>query len=103
MDQIEEVSPDLQSVKGENAIIVRLKDGFKETKIILTNQVCYSHTNDLWFSKRTKKIESCVSSLFWFFLLLNSQPIMSLKLYQYVNCLGRDFTKRMAHVSSNSP
>lgn len=39
MDQIEEVSPDLQSVKGENAIIIRLKDGFKETKIILTNQV----------------------------------------------------------------
>ncbi|KAI6171325.1 G protein-coupled receptor kinase [Aphelenchoides bicaudatus] len=38
MDQIEEVSPDLQSVKGENAIIVRLKEGFKETKIILTNQ-----------------------------------------------------------------
>lgn len=41
MDQIEEVSPDLQSVKGENSIIVRLKEGFKETKIILTNQVTY--------------------------------------------------------------
>lgn len=39
MDQIEEVSADLQSVKGENCIIVKLKDGFKETKIILTNQV----------------------------------------------------------------
>uniref|UniRef100_A0A1I7SR88 G protein-coupled receptor kinase n=1 Tax=Bursaphelenchus xylophilus TaxID=6326 RepID=A0A1I7SR88_BURXY len=38
MDQIEEVSADLQQVKGENAIVIRLRDGFKENKIILTNQ-----------------------------------------------------------------
>lgn len=39
MDQIEEVSSDLQAVKGENCIVVKLKEGFKETKVILTNQV----------------------------------------------------------------
>lgn len=39
MDQIEEVSAELQSVKGENAIVVKLKEGFKETRVILTNQV----------------------------------------------------------------
>ncbi|KAH7731468.1 G-protein-coupled receptor kinase [Aphelenchoides avenae] len=38
MDQIEEVSSDLQAVKGENCIVVKLKEGFKETKVILTNQ-----------------------------------------------------------------
>lgn len=39
MDQIEEVAPELQSVKGEQAIVIKLKEGFKETKIILSNQV----------------------------------------------------------------
>lgn len=39
MDQIEDVSAELQTVKGENAIVVKLKDGLKESKLILTNQV----------------------------------------------------------------
>lgn len=39
MDQIEEVASELQSVKGENAIIVKLKEGLKEARVILINQV----------------------------------------------------------------
>uniref|UniRef100_A0A183C449 G protein-coupled receptor kinase n=1 Tax=Globodera pallida TaxID=36090 RepID=A0A183C449_GLOPA len=39
MDQIEEVTSELQQVKGETAIVVKLKEGLKETKVILTNQV----------------------------------------------------------------
>uniref|UniRef100_A0A7E4VXX8 G protein-coupled receptor kinase n=1 Tax=Panagrellus redivivus TaxID=6233 RepID=A0A7E4VXX8_PANRE len=38
MDQIEEVSAELQQVKNEQTIVIKLKDGFKETKVILTNQ-----------------------------------------------------------------
>lgn len=38
MDQIEEVNNELTTVKGENCIIVKLKDGLKESKVILTNQ-----------------------------------------------------------------
>uniref|UniRef100_A0A915Q803 G protein-coupled receptor kinase n=1 Tax=Setaria digitata TaxID=48799 RepID=A0A915Q803_9BILA len=38
MDQIEDVVADLRSVKGEHSIIVKLKEGFKEGKLILTNQ-----------------------------------------------------------------
>lgn len=38
MDQIDEVIAELQQIKGENAIIIRLKDGFKESKMIITNQ-----------------------------------------------------------------
>ncbi|KAJ1367795.1 G protein-coupled receptor kinase 2 [Parelaphostrongylus tenuis] len=37
MDQIEDVFADLQTVKGENAIVVKLRDGFKEPRISLTN------------------------------------------------------------------
>lgn len=40
MDQIEDVLAEMQTVKGENAIIVKLKEGLKESKVILTNQVC---------------------------------------------------------------
>lgn len=39
MDQIEDVCADLQTVKGENAIVVKLRDGFKEPRISLTNSV----------------------------------------------------------------
>ena len=39
MDQIEDVAVDLQSVKGENCIIIKLKEGLKESKVILTQQV----------------------------------------------------------------
>ena len=39
MDQIEEVQAELQPVKGEQTIVIKLKEGFKETKVILTNQV----------------------------------------------------------------
>ncbi|VDM39985.1 unnamed protein product [Toxocara canis] len=38
MDQIEDVTSELQSVKGENSIVIKLKEGLKETKVILTNQ-----------------------------------------------------------------
>ncbi|VBB32427.1 unnamed protein product [Acanthocheilonema viteae] len=38
MDQIEDVAVDLHNVKGEHSIIVKLKEGFKEQKLILTNQ-----------------------------------------------------------------
>lgn len=38
MDQIEDVAIDLHNVKGEHSIIVKLKEGFKETKLIFTNQ-----------------------------------------------------------------
>jgi beta-adrenergic-receptor kinase len=38
MDQIEEVAAELQQVKGEQTIVIKLKEGFKETKVILTNQ-----------------------------------------------------------------
>uniref|UniRef100_A0A914URG2 G protein-coupled receptor kinase n=1 Tax=Plectus sambesii TaxID=2011161 RepID=A0A914URG2_9BILA len=38
MDQIEDVYAELQTVKGENAIVVKLKEGLKESKLILTNQ-----------------------------------------------------------------
>lgn len=44
MDQIEDVATDLQPVKGENSIVVKLKEGLKESKVILTNQV---RINDL--------------------------------------------------------
>ncbi|KAK0421219.1 hypothetical protein QR680_015121 [Steinernema hermaphroditum] len=37
MDQIDDVHSDLQTVKGENAIVIKLKDGLKEAKVILTN------------------------------------------------------------------
>lgn len=39
MDQIEDVCADLQPVKNENAIVVKLKDGLKEQRISLTNTV----------------------------------------------------------------
>lgn len=39
MDQIEDVCAELQTTKGENAIVVKLRDGFKEPKICLTNSV----------------------------------------------------------------
>uniref|UniRef100_A0A915I086 G protein-coupled receptor kinase n=1 Tax=Romanomermis culicivorax TaxID=13658 RepID=A0A915I086_ROMCU len=38
MDQIEDVSSELQMCKGENSIIIKLKEGLKESKVILTNQ-----------------------------------------------------------------
>ncbi|VDK51223.1 unnamed protein product [Anisakis simplex] len=38
MDQIEDVISELQVVKGENSIVIKLKEGLKETKVILTNQ-----------------------------------------------------------------
>ncbi|MCP9258207.1 Protein-serine/threonine kinase [Dirofilaria immitis] len=38
MDQIEDVASDLQNVKGEHSIVVKLREGFKEAKLILTNQ-----------------------------------------------------------------
>lgn len=39
MDQVEEVSNDLQTVKGENCIVIKLKEGTnKDTRVILTNQ-----------------------------------------------------------------
>ncbi|KAE9553206.1 hypothetical protein FO519_003602 [Halicephalobus sp. NKZ332] len=38
MDQIEDVLAELQQVKGEQTIVIKLKEGFKETKVILTNQ-----------------------------------------------------------------
>ncbi|MFH4974706.1 hypothetical protein AB6A40_001415 [Gnathostoma spinigerum] len=38
MDQVEDVASELQSVKGENSIVIKLKEGFKESKVILTNQ-----------------------------------------------------------------
>ena len=38
MDQIDEVAAELQQVKGETAIVVKLKEGLKETRVILTNQ-----------------------------------------------------------------
>ena len=38
MDQIDEVTSDLQQVKGESAIVVKLKEGLKENRVILTNQ-----------------------------------------------------------------
>ncbi|CCD63981.1 G protein-coupled receptor kinase 2 [Caenorhabditis elegans] len=37
MDQIEDVCAEMQTIKGETAIIVKLRDGFKEPKICLTN------------------------------------------------------------------
>src|SRR4051794_27800744 len=41
MDQIDEVAADLQSIKGENTIVVKLKEGqIKETRLLLTTQVC---------------------------------------------------------------
>lgn len=39
MDQIEDVGSDLQTNKGENCIVIKLKEGLKESKIILTTQV----------------------------------------------------------------
>lgn len=47
MDQIDEVSAELQSVKGESAIAIKLKDGFKENRIILTNQVNFTNIFEL--------------------------------------------------------
>lgn len=38
MDQIEDVASELHQVKGENSIIIKLKEGLKETRVILTNQ-----------------------------------------------------------------
>ncbi|KAM3715888.1 G protein-coupled receptor kinase [Dirofilaria immitis] len=34
----EDVASDLQNVKGEHSIVVKLREGFKEAKLILTNQ-----------------------------------------------------------------
>ena len=39
MDQIDEVMEELQTVKGETVIVIKLKEGFKETKVILSNKV----------------------------------------------------------------
>lgn len=36
MDQIDDVAAELQPIKGEQCIQVKLKDGLKETKLILT-------------------------------------------------------------------
>lgn len=44
MDQIEDVYAELQTVKGESAIIIKLKEGLKESKVILTNQVAWIET-----------------------------------------------------------
>jgi len=38
MDQIDEVTAELQSIKGESAIIIKLKEGLKEARVILINQ-----------------------------------------------------------------
>jgi hypothetical protein len=38
MDQIDEVTSELQQIKGESAIVVKLKEGLKENRVILTNQ-----------------------------------------------------------------
>lgn len=58
MDQIEDVALDLHNVKGEHSIIVKLREGFKETKLILTNQVCLCFTYSVFFSAVCqKKIE----------------------------------------------
>ncbi|VDD92480.1 unnamed protein product [Enterobius vermicularis] len=37
MDQIEDVGPELSPFKGETTIVIKLKEGFKETKLVLTN------------------------------------------------------------------
>lgn len=48
MDQIDEVAVDLQSVKGENAIVIKLKEGqIKETRLLLTTQVPSSRGSSL--------------------------------------------------------
>lgn len=44
MDQIEDVCADLQPVKNENAIVVKLKDGLKEQRISLTNTVGFTNS-----------------------------------------------------------
>lgn len=42
MDQIEDVGPELSPFKGETTIVIKLKEGFKETKLVLTNHVSTS-------------------------------------------------------------
>ena len=56
MDQIDEVIAELQQIKGENAIIIRLKDGFKESKMIITNQVSTFDVLRLWNGLSTKAL-----------------------------------------------
>lgn len=56
MDQIDEVIAELQQIKGENAIIIRLKDGFKESKMIITNQVSTFDVLRLWNGLPTKAL-----------------------------------------------
>ncbi|KAF8359609.1 grk-2, partial [Pristionchus pacificus] len=38
MDQVEDIQQELQSTKGENCIVIKLKEGLKETRVILTNK-----------------------------------------------------------------
>jgi len=46
MDQIDAIDVDLQSVKGENAIVIKLKEGqIKETRLLLTTQVPLSYAS----------------------------------------------------------
>ena len=54
MDQIEEVQAELQQVKGEQTIVIKLKEGFKETKVILTNQVYMAFFTAISLLFRTK-------------------------------------------------
>lgn len=49
MDQIEEVFAELLTVKTESAIGIKLKEGFKETRLILTNQVNFIEKNILFY------------------------------------------------------
>lgn len=61
MDQIEDVCAEMQTIKGETAIIVKLRDGFKEPKICLTNSVS---ENVLKYKTEKKKLSVCLSCSF---------------------------------------
>lgn len=43
MDQVEDIQQELQSTKGENCIVIKLKEGLKETRVILTNKVWWGN------------------------------------------------------------
>ena len=45
MDQIDDVNNEMITVKGESCIVVKLKEGLKESKLILTNHVSYTQHN----------------------------------------------------------
>ncbi|KRY32222.1 G protein-coupled receptor kinase 2, partial [Trichinella spiralis] len=58
MDQIEDVSADLRPVKGEQSIVIRFRDGTKDSRLVLTTQDEISLKEWHTYLRTTQKVSS---------------------------------------------